>query len=308
MADLLAIYQELGLPGLVPHALRDGTYGHQMLVKKIKSGDPLFFVSSHMNAPFILVKNGEYQTYVYTNEQDADRKCKQLAGMRYNVGYEEIPGEGEREAAFQWFFDYGPTSIFLDESLSIPISRLAKVPDYDGQPNDEHMLRNRILNGAIFYYLQIACAQMSNMDAEQRWAKLMFQSLYLLMTDGEKEGTYALLEKDVKGTPCFLLYTDWQQVQMDYPQNPTAGVVDFDYLFQLLQEHPDHGILLNQNTCHLLLNPTLMDVIRQIAVTSHYERPLDFVPVIGKPRQGLGFGQVSEEEWDKVDPTPDWLK
>lgn len=307
MADLLAIYQELGLTGLVPHALRDGSRGRLMLVNKIKTGDPLFLISTNLNAPFVFVKDATYQAYIFTSEEAAHSKCDTLSAERYNVHTIEFPGGELRDESFLSLFDHGPTHVFLDEAISIPISRFTAVPSYDGQPNEEHMLRNRTLCGAILYYLQISCAGMGNIEAENQWASLMYHSSFLLAVQDDKGNNYPLLTDNVGGKPCALAYTDWRQIRMDYEVPPTGLLCRFEDLEKFLRGNPSSGILLNRATCHMLLTVELVDLIKQIANAPTLTRPAAQSIFTPQPK-GPAFGQVGEDNWDKVDPTPDFLK
>lgn len=307
MADLLAIYQELGLPGLVPHALRDGSRGRQMLISKIKAGDPLFLIGTSLNAPFVLVKDDTYQAYVFASMEDAQAKCNELAAKRYNVHVEEFPGGEDREDAFLWLFDHGPTHVFINEAISIPISRFASVPTYDGQPNEEHMLRNRVLCGAILHYLQTACAQMSNMEAENLWARLMYHGTFLLAVQDDRANNYPILTDDIRGRPCALVYTDWRQIRMDFEEPPAGLLCRFEDMEEFLLANPGSGILLNRATCHILLTVELLTIIKQLTISPASGGPAARSALASKPTVQT-FGQVGEDDWDKVDPTPDFLK
>ena len=130
MADLHAIYQELGIAGLVPHAIRDKSQGRQLLLERIREGDPLFLIRTEMNVPFITVKDETYQCLTYTTHEDAEQKRQELDMSHFDVFIESIPGDGNRSTALQWIFDHGPTSILLDDSISIPIGQLTEVPTY----------------------------------------------------------------------------------------------------------------------------------------------------------------------------------
>lgn len=309
MADLHAIYQELGLPGLVPHALRANSKGRQMLIDKIKAGDPLYFIRSKLDAPFILVKGGDYQSYAFTSQEEAEAKCSQFGSQRFDTMVEAFPGGTDRDEAIRWLFDHGPSAIFIDDSISIPLSQFAELPAYDGQPNEEHLLRNRRLNGALFYYLQIACAQMSNMEAEHAWAKSMYGGKFLLMAENDPGKGYPILTSKTSTHACALAYTDWRQASMDFESIPAGIVSSFDDLEQVLKDAPDLRILLNAPTCHLVMDLSLFDTIRRIVTDANYHPAAPAVSeLFNGQTQRAAFGQVAEEDWDKIDPTPDWLK
>ena len=153
MADLHAIYNELSLGGLVPHALKPGSRGNKMLMDKIKTGSPIYFILTQMNTPYLVVKDGTYQATFYTTQSMAEQQATALADAGYHgVMVEDVPDGQARKEAFLWLFDQGPTAILIDDSLSLPLKALvSELPTYDGRPNEEHMLRNRALNGATFY-------------------------------------------------------------------------------------------------------------------------------------------------------------
>lgn len=307
MADLNAVYEEFGLSGLVQHAIRDGSRGRQMLLEKVAAGDPLYYIRSSVNAPFLLVKDDIYQTFVFTNAAEAQQKREELSQNKFKTSVELLSSMGSIEDAFLQIFELGSASIFLDDTLSLPIGRFTKIPQYDGLPNEEHMLRNRILNGAIFYYMQIANAQMSNMEAEKQWAKRMFNGKFLLTAHDDKGHGYPLRVTEIKGKPCFTIYTDWRHVGLDFKERPVGILSTFEDLEQLLQQHPGFSIVLNRPTCHLMLDSKMLSMIRQSATNSGFQAS---ATISGKLQitSKLGLQQASEDDWDKGDPTPDWLK
>lgn len=306
MADLHGIYQELGLAGIVPHAIRDKSQGRLLLIEHIREGDSLFFIRTGMNVPFITVKDDTYQSLTYTSYEDAERKKQELVMSHFDVYVETMPGDDGRSSALQWIFDHGPTSILLDDSISIPIGQLTEVPTYDGQPNEEHLLRNRALNGAIYYFLQIAAAQMSNPEAERAWAKKMVSSSFLVLAEDNPAENYPVLTVYSGGKPCALVYSDWRQVCMDFGERPVGITSNFDDLKDLLRANPGLTLLLNPATCHMVIDLNLLNLIRQIEAGTYAGT---IMPAVHEEGTGhFAFPQVSEEDWDKVDPTPSWLK
>lgn len=275
-------------------------------MEKIREGDPIFLLRTGMNVPFITVKDETYHCLTYTSQEDAERKRQDLALSHFDVIVETIPSNDDRSIALQWIFDHGPTSILLDDSISIPIEQLTEVPTYDGQPNEEHLLRNRVLNGAIFYFLQIATAQMSNPEAERNWAKKMISSSFLVLAEDNPAENYPVLSILSNGKPYTLVYTDWRQVGMDFDDRPVGITSSFDDLEELLRANPGLSLLLNSATCHIVMDLNFLHLIRQVEAGTYIGtmRPAPHA----EGRGATPFQQVSEEEWDKVDPTPSWLK
>lgn len=309
MADLQAIYDEFGLSGLVPYALRSGTKGSQMLIDKVKGGDCLYLIKSVLNAPYLVVKDSEYQALAFTSMAAAEAKQQELAASRFDTTIDQLLTGDGREGAIRDIFDDGPTSLFIDEAASIPLGLLTELPNYDGQPNEEHLLRNSALNGATFYYLQIACAQMGNVEAERRWAEKMLNGRFLVAVEDRPIDGYPALTTAVKKKTCLLVYSDWRQMSMDFEQLPAGLTVSFDELDELLARNPSYAAMLNHPSCHLILDQNMMLTIRQIMNTSVFEQKnmmLEFGT--GKGTSTPALLQVPEEEWDSVDPTPDWLK
>ena len=181
MADLYRIFSEEGLAGLLPYALKDTSHGYRILVDKIKAGYPLTFIRTQMEVPYLVVKNETYQALFYTTEDKARAQASELKAQGFNPVVEDLPDGKAREEALLWLFDHGPTHILLDDSLSVPISDLVdeELPDYDGRPTTEHKLRNRMLNGATFYFLQQAAAGYGNMEAEYTWTRSMVNGEFL---------------------------------------------------------------------------------------------------------------------------------
>lgn len=309
MADLYAIYQEQGLGGLIPHALKDTSHGYRILLDKIKAGNPLYFIRTQMETPHIVVKDGHYQTLFYTSATLADRQAQDLKAAGYNPEVEDLPDGAARKEALLWLFDHGPTSILLDDSLSIPISALVpEVPDYDGRPNEEHMLRNRALNGATFYFLQQAAAGYGNMEAERQWAKAMYNGELIAAVENSVERNYPSLSVKVKDKDALLVYSDWRQVGFDFETLPAGVIVNYNNLRQILEENPNVVLLLNQSTCHLVIDLPLMDAIKGLATNA--KTPSNPIPGLdsGVKKKGFTFGQIPEDEWETTDPTPDFLK
>ncbi|WP_289026679.1 hypothetical protein [uncultured Flavonifractor sp.] len=310
MADLYRIFNEEGLAGLIPYALKETSHGYRILVDKIKAGHPLSFILTHMETPFLVVKNGTYQALFYTSEEGARAQAAELRAQGHRPGVEDLPDGRNREEALLWLFDHGPTHILLNDALSIPIKELvSEVPDYDGQPNSEHMLRNRALAGATFYYLQQATSGHSNLEAERTWAQAMLHGKFLAACINDRTRDYPALAIDVKGRTGLLVYTDWRQVMLDHKQRvPPCAVIEFDDLRALLGQAPGSLIVFNHATCDLHLDMDLLDAIGQ-AGASHAPAAGEGGGLLAvRPKNTYALGQVPEEEWETADPMPDFLK
>lgn len=309
MADLNAIYQEFGLTGLIPHALRQGTRAYQMLLEKIKSGDKLFYLESYLSMPFIIVKDQDYQTFIFTNEELAGVKREQLKIDRYDTIMREIPAGEERTVLLRSFYDDGITHLCLDEAVSIPLRGLVSdLPRYDGYPSENHMLRNAALNGATAYYTQFVWAQMNNPVAEKHWAELMTKGKFLLMVQDAPTQNYPILTTSVQNKTCALIYTDWRLVGYDFKtQIPGGFVINFAELLAILQTDGVDAILLNSPTFHLLLDTELLTAIQQINSSTISKQQM--LPIKGGPKHSRTvYGQSPDDQWKTSDPTPDWLK
>ena len=116
MADLYKIFNDEGLAGLLPYALKPSSHGYQILIDKIKAGIPLSFIRTHMEAPFLVVKNGTYQAMFYTTREKAQEQADNLSAQGYKPTVEDLPDGQGRQGALLWLFDYGPTHILLDGS------------------------------------------------------------------------------------------------------------------------------------------------------------------------------------------------
>lgn len=309
MADLYRIFSDEGLAGLLPYALKPNSHGYQILVDKIKAGIPLSFIRTQMEAPFLVVKNGTYQAAFYTTEEKAQAQAESLAVQGYKPTVEDLPDGQGRQAALLWLFDHGPTHILLDDTVSVPIDDLTEeAPDYDGQPTEEHMLRNRRLNGATFYYLQQAMAGIGNLDAERTWTKAMYSAQFLAACLNDPVNNYPPLSIKENGKNGILIYSDWRQVQMDHEENPTCVLVSFDELKQILEMYPGFVLLLNHATCNLSVAIPMLDMIEQSATDTRRHEPTTATIFDQGKKAAYSLGQVSEDDWDKVDPTPDFLK
>lgn len=309
MADLNAIYQEFGLTGLIPHALRQGTRAYQILLEKIKDGDKLFYLESFLSMPFIIVKDQTYQTFIFTNEELAGAKREELKTARYDTIMREIPAGKERSILLRSFYDDGVTHLCLDEAMSIPLRGLVPdLPRYDGYPSENHMLRNAALNGATAYYTQFVWAQMNNPVAENHWADLMLKGKFLLMVQDAPAQNYPILTITTQNKTCALVYTDWRLVGYDFKtQIPGGFVIDFVEMMELIQTNDIDAILLNSPTFHMLLDTELLTAIQQIksfAVPKQQTLPIN----VGQKHSKSVHVQIPDDQWKTSDPTPDWLK
>ena len=310
MADLYRIFNEEGLAGLLPYAIKDTSHGYHILVDKIKAGHALSFICTHMEVPFLVVKNNTYQALFFTSEEKAEAEAADLRAQGYKPTIEDLPDGKSREEALCWLFDHGPTHILLDNSVSIPIGDLTtEIPEYDGQLTSEHMLRNRAMNGATFYYLQQAAAGYGNMEAEQSWAKALYKGKFLAACINDKSQNYPALAIEIKEKTGYLVYSDWRQVILDQQDQPSACMIlDFSELQELVAQDPNNVIVFNHATCNLRLDDAMLKMIEQAATK---EKPL--TPTgksIWPTKHGASYtlGQVPEDSWDKIDPTPDFLK
>lgn len=307
MADLYKIFSEEGLGGLLPFALKETSHGYRILIDKIRAGHPLSFICTQMEAPYIIVKNGTYQAAFYTSKEKADIQADDLKAQGFDPMVEDLPDGKDREEAFHWLFDHGPTHILLDDSLSVPISALADdIPDYDGQPTTEHQLRNRFLNGATFYFLQQAASGYGNMDAERTWTQAMLNGSFLAACINDAANNYPALGIPVDGKTGLLIYSDWRQVKMDHPEGePACMIVTFANLKQLLQMDPNNVLVFNNATCALTMDLAYLEMIEESARSTRPPTPTDRSQF---SQNGYSFGQVNEDDWDTMDPTPDFLK
>lgn len=310
MADLYRIFSDEGLAGLLPYATNPNSHGYHILIDKIRAGIPLSFIRTQMEAPHLVVKNGTYQALFYTTPEKAQEQADNLLAQGYKPTIEDLPDGHGRQGAFLWLFDHGPTHILLDDTISVPIDDLADdVPDYDGQPTEEHMLRNRALNGATFYYLQQAAAGLGNLEAEITWTKAMYGGTFLIACINDVANDYPPLCINVHGRQNLLIYTDWRQVQMDHiDETPSCITVNFEMLKNILDSYRGSVLLLNHATCALALDMDLLEQIEKSATDTRSHEPTA-ASIFDREKKGAySLGQVSEEDWDRVDPTPDFLK
>lgn len=309
MADLNAIYQEFGLTGLIPHALRQGTRAYQLLIEKIRGGDRLFYLESHLSMPFVIVKDQTYQTFIFTNEELAGAKREELKANRYDTIMREIPAGEGRPALLRSFYDDGITHLCLDEAVSIPLRGLVPdLPRYDGYPSENHMLRNAALNGATAYYTQFVLAEMNNPVAEKHWAELMTKGKFLLMVQDAPAQDYPLLTITIQDKICALIYTDWRLVGYDFETPiPSGFIINFAELLELLQTNGIDAILFNSPTFHMLLDTEMLTAIQQInssTVSNQQSLPIN----VGQKHSKTAYDQAPDDQWKTSDPTPDWLK
>lgn len=311
MADLQALYKEFGPSGLIPYALTAGSKGQRLLIDKIKEGDALFFLESPFHVPFLRIYDGKYHMLAYTDEKEAEAAQEAARRERYDTIIQTVPNS-EREDFFKKAFSSGAEAVRIDDALSIPTGLLAEVPTYDGRPTPEHILLNRELNAAVFYYFQVAYAQKNNAAAEKRWAELMFHSELLIAVEDDAANDYPFIIGSVGKAPCFYIFSDWNEAGKVFPGKlPACVVVTLDELEDVLTQFPGYKLLYNKGSCHCAMDSVMLQTIRTIVNSAGFvsEAP------IAAPQTGKGsipavaaISHVSEDDWDSADPTPDWLK
>lgn len=308
MADLIAIYNEFGLSGIVPHAIRRNTKGYQMLIDKIKQGDKLYYMESFLNVPYLIVKDETYQTPVFTSLEMAEAEQAKVVKAHYQTQIKEIPAGEGREQYVLTINNSGISALFIDDAISLQLSNFCTLPSYDGQPHDNLMLRNTALNGATYYYLQFVNSHTGNRDAEFCWARQMAQSKFLLAVEDKPNEGYPIITKHVKGKTAYLVYSDWSLMEKGLAFSAAGLVISFDELDALLNVD-DTTILFNDPTAHIFLDKGLLIKIRKAASAKLLGNTnTNLLNHRNSNTTKLGFDQVPEDEWETADPMPAWLQ
>lgn len=311
MANLQAIYQEFGLSGLIPYALKPEIKGRQLLIEKIKEGAPLFYLESVFGVPFIRVHDGEYQMLAYTERAEAEAAQDRFWRERYETSIQTFPSE-DVEDAIKGFFAAGPVSVRVDDTIPISLSQFADLPNYDGHPTPDHILLNRNLNGSIFYYFQTAFAQKGNAAAERQWAERMASSDFLIAVEDDAANGYPFLTTPIGDAIGLYIFTDWREVGKAFPgKAPACMIVTYAELDEILNQQPNCKLLLNKGSCHCVIDAGLMTTVRTILNSANFTQEIPIVEARTKYSSSVpaaALSQASEEDWDTADPTPDWLK
>lgn len=311
MADLQAIYGEFGLSGLIPYALKPESKGRQLLIDKIKAGAPLFYLESVFRVPFIRVHDGEYQMLAFTEQSEAEAARDRLQRERYETSIRAFPTDNVEDAV-KGFFAAGPVSIRVDDTIPIPLTQFAGLPNYDGHPTPDHILLNRKLNGSIFYYFQTAYAQKGNAAAERQWAERMAGSDFLIAVEDDAASGYPFLTTQIGDATGLYIFTDWREVGKGFPgKAPACMIATFVELDEILDQQPNCKLLLNKGSCHCVIDSGLMMTIQTILNSANFTQEIQVIEPRTKYTASVpaaALSQTSEEDWDTADPTPDWLK
>ena len=311
MADLQALYNEFGPSGLIPYALTAGSRGQQLLIDKIKEGDTIYYLESPFGVPFIRIYDGKYHMLTYTGEAEVEAAQEAARQERYDTIIQIIPVD-EREEFFKEAFSSGAEAVRVDDALSIPTNLFTEVPAYDGRPTSEHILQNRGLNAAVFYYFQVAYAQKNNAAAERRWAELMTRSELLIAVEDDAANGYPFLVGSVNKVPCFYVFSDWNEAGKVFPGAvPACIITTLEELEELLVQFPGYKLLYNKGSCHCVMDSVMLQTIRTILNSANFVSEEPVVALQGKKStmpSVASLSHVSEDDWDLADPTPDWLK
>lgn len=299
MADLNAIYQELGLAGLVPHAIRGTPKARIILINKIKVGESLFMLQSPIiNAPFLYVADNMRQALMFTTEQAAKRHAALLREQCMETEIHIFPENQSINNSMNTLHNLGVDAVYLDQMVSLPIRSFINLPTYDGYPNEEFPLINHDMNGAMHYYLQIAQAHMSNLEAEFCFARCLCRGHLLLPLDNSDPPNLYMLPEAEYETKTIIACSDWQQCQMADFQ-PVAQVLPVVPLFdQLIQDNIN--LLLNPAGTSLLIRPHYMAYLLQVAAAPTPAH----IPLVSS----LFSSQSSQDNWQLEDPTPSFLR
>lgn len=311
MANLQAIYDEFGLSGLIPYALKPESKGRQLLIEKIKEGTPLYYLESVFGVPFVRVYDGEYQMLAYTEQQEAEAAQDSFQRERYETTIRVLSSD-DMEDAIKGFFAAGPGAVRVDDTISIPLSAFAELPDYDGHPTPDHILLNRNLNGSIFYYFQTAYAQKGNAAAERQWAERMSSSDFLIAVEDDAANSYPFVTTSMGDSTVLYIFTDWREVGKAFPgKAPACMITSFDELDDILDQQASCKLLLNKGSCNCVMDSSMMMTIRTILNSAVFTQEIPVVETRTKFSSSVpaaALSQTSEEDWDTADPTPDWLK
>lgn len=305
MANLNAIYEEFGLSGIIPYSLRPDTEGRKLIQRKITQGEVLYTLESMFSMPFLIIEEGIYQTPVFSSNKKAEQFLKKPSISKMQAKVIKLPEEGREEALLN-LNDCGATMIRLDDSISVPLISLVDIPRYDGRLSEDHMLRNHRLNAATSYLLQISCTGHGNQEVERLWAERMTQSDFLVAVENDDANGYPFCFGRAKGQKCLRVYTDWTQARNDASPVHTAFIFSFEELESYVKEHPNVALHINAATHHLLMNHDAVINIRKHLHSTNPNSNSAINPI--SPFSSRSSRTLSDEEWEAMDPEPDWLK
>lgn len=307
MADLHAIYQELGISGLIPHATRETSKAYSMLVAKIKAGETMYYLQSPVtNAPFLQVMDRARRALFFTSEAGARYEADKLrCSQCMDTTVIEFPGNKSVEDAMMSLYDLGVDTIWLDQTVTLKLAQFIDLPKYDGYPNEEFLLRNHKLNGALHYYMQIVQAQMSNLDAEYYFARALCNGHVLLPVNPEKLEEENVLDTlvfldDESDIPMVAAFTDWEQLSLSELQS-SAIVVSFADLANLIK-NGTLTVALNPAGVAMHLRSHYVDYLLNVAQAPTAAH----IPLVSSLARSQE--QNTEEDWTMTDFVPDFLR
>lgn len=300
MADLQKLYEQYGLPGIVPYSFQ--RKGHQFMVEKLQEASPIYLLfSSELNSPFLTITKEGATALLYSEESRAETAQSNLKQEGYKTYIKTFAEDIQRQNLWDSLRDIGVKILLLDDMIHVKIFSLTQKVPYDGFVGLEKPLRNLELNAALHVYYQDIKANYIRPKLHCYLLSLLQNGHLLLpMIVASKPGQ-SLTNQDVifpyfknqSGKDCILAFTDWnfyhEYMNNNMPdEQETVFISDYHTLKNFLDA--------NQTTI-LTLNPTSINV----DITADYLRQFE--------RQALDYNASEALEKNMEDDSmPDFLR
>lgn len=326
MADLVGLYKESGLAGIVPHAFKKNSKAFNFLVEKLKTEPGLCFLKSvPVNRPFIGADDVGICAYIYVDEAVAELQKQKLAKASYATKLEPMPEGKERTAFFERLRDIGVDQILINDAIHIPLTCYVSSIDYDGYKDINHLIRNAEMNATLSVFCQDAAADKVRLGVQEHLCDLLRYGNFLVPGDIVPVETYTSPEDLSFQTivdaanhtflPCF---TDWTEftgfMSSQRIKEGTYGgyVIDWETLRNLLEANPDVSVALNPQTANLKLDLGVMAQMMthslNLKAMRKPSKQVDILAPQESPRKAKDWNVEDESGRDDDDPMPDWLR
>ena len=299
MPDLNFLYNKYGVGGIIPNVFGNDSDAYRFLTKKLAEGEELYHVIlDGKGIPFLIEDGGQVKALAFSSEEAAQGYCdrKLLSGYALHV---EEEGGGE---VYGFYGALGVSALKVDEKVSVALTDISMLPEYDGFKGVDEPLRNAALNAELYLGCQERTAGKPEAGSHIAAAVHLMQKGHLLacsicspITDsGEHIIPYIENEEGSQGLP---LFTDCAAFERFLQRNEWANELFAGAEQTILDYKAFRSLLVANPTAIFVLNPCEAD----FAFTCDSFLGIESAVVIRDAQQ-------EPQDVNDDDPTPDFLK
>jgi len=299
MSNLNYLYGRYGIGGIIPNVFGNDSNAYRFLAKRLAEGEMLYHVIlDGKGVPFLVEDGTQVKALAFTSVEAGKKYCDMKLASGYPL---HIEVKGGREV-YELYGALGVTAFQMDEKVSVALTDISELPDYDGFTGLGKPLRNAALNAELYLGCQKRLAGKVEAGSHIAAAVHLMQEGHLLacsirspIPDMEEsiipyieneEGSQGLpLFTDCAAFERFLQGNDWAR---ELFTGAEQAILDYQAFRSLLVENP---------TALFVLNPCEADFV----FTCDSFLSIESAVVIRDAQQ------VQPEAIDE-DPTPDFLK